>query len=364
MNIAFINSARTWGGTEKWVLMAAETLSQTVHVVLIYRTNTVGDRLSSQKYRLPLLSHLDPFSLVRIVRIIRKEKIDVIIPTKRKDYVLAGIAAKICGISSVIRLGIDRKLKIPIIHKLIYRDLTDGIIVNAERTRQTLLESRFMQGQKIQVIYNGLDTKKIDAEHSPLPPRPSGFVMTAMGILTFRKGFDFLIRGFARFLGQSPQIDATLVIIGSGPQHETFSALAEKLLIADRVIFTGFLENPLPRLKQSDVFAMTSTNEGISNALLEAMYLNNAPICTRAGGTEEIITDRENGLLIPYGDEQKLATAIEELAFNTTIRERLSANAHRSVVKQFSSERMQKELEAFLHRVIDTSPSDHSPSSS
>ncbi|ACF45415.1 glycosyl transferase group 1 [Prosthecochloris aestuarii DSM 271] len=364
MNIAFINSARTWGGTEKWTLMASEALSETCDVVLIYRKALVGDRFSVTRYPLPLISHLDLFSLARIVEIIKKEQIDIIIPTKRKDYVLAGMAAGICGISSVIRLGIDRKLKIPIIHKLIYRDLTDGIIVNAERTKQTLLESRFMQGQKIQVIYNGLDTKKIDAEHSHLPPRPSGLVVTAMGILTFRKGFDFLIRGFARFLVQSPQIDATLVIIGSGPQHETFRALAQELLIADRVIFTGFLENPLPWLKQSDIFAMTSTNEGISNALLEAMYLNNAPICTRAGGTEEIITDRENGLLIPYGDEQKLASAIEELAFSTTIRERLSANAHRSVVNQFSSERMKKELEAFLHRVIDASASDHSPSSS
>jgi len=344
--------------------MASEALSETCDVVLIYRKALVGDRFSVTRYPLPLISHLDLFSLARIVEIIKKEQIDIIIPTKRKDYVLAGMAAGICGISSVIRLGIDRKLKIPIIHKLIYRDLTDGIIVNAERTKQTLLESRFMQGQKIQVIYNGLDTKKIDAEHSHLPPRPSGFVVTAMGILTFRKGFDFLIRGFARFLVQSPQIDATLVIIGSGPQHETFRALAQELLIADRVIFTGFLENPLPWLKQSDIFAMTSTNEGISNALLEAMYLNNAPICTRAGGTEEIITDRENGLLIPYGDEQKLASAIEELAFSTTIRERLSANAHRSVVNQFSSERMKKELEAFLHRVIDASASDHSPSSS
>ena len=109
---------------------------------------------------------------------------------------------------------------------------------------------------------------------------------------------------------------------------------------------------------------MTSTNEGISNALLEAMYLNNAPICTRAGGTQEIITDRKNGLLIPYGNEQTLAAAIEELACDKTIREQLSANAHRSVIKQFSSERMKKELEAFLHRVIDASASDHSPSSS
>ena len=58
--------------------------------------------------------------------------------------------------------------------------------------------------------------------------------------------------------------------------------------------------------QNNNVFAMTTINEGILNALLDAIYLNNAPISTRAGGAAEVITDGENGFLVPYGDEEQL----------------------------------------------------------
>lgn len=354
MNIAFINSARTWGGTEKWTRMAAGSLSRHHHVHLVYRRDTVGKNFSVSKHRLPLVSHLDLYSLVRLVRLIQKEQIDILIPTKRKDYVLAGLASRICGITNILRLGIDRRLRIPFIHKLIYRDLADGIIVNAEKTRQTLLLSPFMRDQNIKVIYNGLDTAALDARttSTPLPGKPARFLVSAMGILTLRKGFDFLIRGFAGFLRKHPDADAALVIIGDGPEHETFFRLAEKLGISQHVIFTGFLENPFGWLKQSDVFAMTSQNEGIPNALLEAMYLENAPVCTRAGGTEEFIIDSENGFLVDFGDEQALAEALGMLYLKEGIRKSTAYAATKTVLRQFSLDHMVDLLDNFLNETM------------
>ncbi|NEX12379.1 MAG: glycosyltransferase [Prosthecochloris sp.] len=354
MNIAFINSARTWGGTEKWTLMASEALSREHHVHLVYRRDTVGRNFSVSKHRLPLVSHLELYSLVRLVRLIQKEQIDILIPTKRKDYVLAGLASRICGITNILRLGIDRRLRIPVIHKLIYRDLADGIIVNAEKTRQTLLLSPFMVPEHIRVIYNGLDTAALDARttSTSLPGKPARFLVSAMGILTLRKGFDFLIKGFAGFLRKHPDADAALVIIGDGPEHETFSKLAEKLGISRHVIFTGFLENPFGWLKQSDVFAMTSQNEGIPNALLEAMHLENAPVCTRAGGTEEFIDNAINGFLCDYGDEQTLTATLTRLYRNPDLVRTVSENARKKVMKTFCMEKMQNELARFCSEIL------------
>ncbi|NTU86850.1 MAG: glycosyltransferase, partial [Chlorobiaceae bacterium] len=90
MKILLMNSARSWGGTEKWTRMAAETLAEEHEVCLAYRREVIGSRFTVRKYRLPCVSHIDLYTLFRLVQIIRKERIEVIIPTKRKDYLLAG----------------------------------------------------------------------------------------------------------------------------------------------------------------------------------------------------------------------------------------------------------------------------------
>ncbi|UZJ41093.1 glycosyltransferase [Prosthecochloris sp. SCSIO W1101] len=350
MNILFINSARTWGGTEKWVRMAAESLSVSHKVSLVYRRAVVGDKIAVHKYRLPCISHIDFYSLAKLVGIIKKDKIDILIPTKRKDYVLAGLAARICGITNILRLGIVRKLKIPIVHKLIYSTMADGIIVNAEKIKQSLLRSRFMQQANIKVIYNGLDTDRIDQESLPATEKQYPFTITAIGTLTPRKGFDFLIRSFSLFSKSFPDAVAGLVIIGDGPHKEEFTALAEDLNVKDRVTFTGFLQNPYPYLAASDVFAMTSTNEGISNALLEAMYLETASISTCAGGSEEVIVDGKNGILIDYGDETMLAEALGKLYLDRTVLQSIAQNAKKSTTAKFSITKMRKELENYLSK--------------
>lgn len=350
MNILFINSARSWGGTEKWTRMAAESLADndSNKVCLVYRKNIVGNTFTITKYRLPCVSHIDMYSLVRIIQIIKKENIEILVPTKRKDYVLAGIASKLCGTGNVLRLGIARRLKIPVFHKLVYHTLADGIIVNAKKIKDELMLSRFMDNGKIRVIYNGLDTENIDRMSRPPAEKPYAFTITAAGALTSRKGFDFLIRGFSRFLVLLPGVDAGLVIMGDGAEKKTFRALAEALNIDDRVEFTGFLQNPFPHLASSDVFAMTSTNEGIPNALLEAMYLGNAPVSTRAGGSAEAICNGENGFLLDYGDEEKLAEVLIELYRNPDLRDKIAARAAERVIEQFSTHAMEKGITAFL----------------
>lgn len=328
--------------------MATETLASSHKVCVVYRRAVVGDNITVCKYRLPCLSHIDLYTLARLVEIIKRDKIDLLIPTKRKDYVLAGFAAKICGISNVLRLGIVRELRIPIVHRLIYGTLPDGIIVNTEKIKRSLLKSPFMQKANIKVIYNGLDTETIDRMSLPAIAKPFPFTIAAMGTLTHRKGFDFLIRSFSRFLSNVPNTDAGLFIIGEGPKKEELISLSRNLGIGSRIIFPGFLQNPYPYLAAGDVFAMTSINEGISNALLEAMYLGNAPISTKAGGSEEVISDGENGMLIDYGNEEKLEAIMKTLYHDRKTLEYLAQNAHKSVVRQFSITNMKQEIEHFL----------------
>ncbi len=347
MKLLFINSAREWGGTEKWTRMAATKLAEQHEVSLIYRKEVVGSNFAIPKFRLPCLSHIDLYTLVRMVSIIRENGVEIVIPTKRKDYLLGGLAAKLTGVPMVLRLGADRKLKWPW-QRFMYHTLSRGIIVNASKIKTTLLQTGYIPEEKIRVIYNGLDTSELDRRSAESPiAKPFPVTITGLGRLTWNKGYDFLIRSFARFVERTGNRDAGLVIIGDGAQKEEFAQLASELGLADRVLFPGFQQNPYPWLAASDIFAITSTNEGLPNALLEAMYLGAAPISTRAGGADEAIDDGENGLMLDYGDEETLASALQQLVDSPELRARYGAKARERIIERFSMERMGREIVEF-----------------
>jgi glycosyltransferase involved in cell wall biosynthesis len=352
VNILFMNSARGWGGTEKWTKMAAEAVAERHKTSLVYRREVVGERFSIPKFRLPCVSHLDLYTLLRLVIIIRREKISVMIPTKRKDYMVAGLAGKLTGTPVILRLGADRRLRWPW-QRFMYHTLSDGIIVNAGKIKETLLDTGYIPDEKIRVIYNGLNTGEIDRRTSTLHNKPFPFTVSALGRITKNKGFDFLIRAFSRFVELTGNSDAGLVIMGEGDDRKEFLDLAEKLGLGNRILFTGFLENPFPMLSASDVFAMTSTNEGLPNALLEAMYLGNAPISTRAGGSAEAIREGISGFLVDYGDEETLARRIAELYRNPEQRTLMARHAHDAVMQQFSMQRMRDEVIRFCEETIE-----------
>jgi len=352
MKILFINSAREWGGTEKWTRMAARKLAETHDVALIYRKEVVGSNFDLQKFRLPCLSHIDLYTLFRMVTIIRKSGTEVIIPTKRKDYLLGGLAGRITGVPMILRLGADRKLRWPW-QRFMYHTLSSGIIVNAGKIKKTLLEAGYIPEEKIRVIYNGLDTAEIDRLRSEYPVlKPFPVTITGLGRLTWNKGYDFLIRGFARYVETSGNHDAGMVIIGEGAQKEEFVKLTEELGLQKRVLFPGFQRNPYPWLAASDIFAVTSTNEGLPNALLEAMYLGNAPISTRAGGVDEVIEHNVNGYLLDYGDVKTLADTLRTLCESQDIRSAFALKARKRIIEQFSLARMSSEIADFCRDTL------------
>jgi len=349
MNILFLNSARRgWGGNEKWTRLAAEALAAKHNTFLAYRDPRIGGRFRVETIRLPFLAEIDPVTIIMLVSIVLNHHIDVLVPTKRKDYVIAGIASRLCGIANVLRLGINRPLRDTFWNKLIYGTLSDGIIVNSRKIRETLVATPWIKADNIRVIYNGLDCHELDTLSGEPFLKQAPFLVATAGLLTARKGFDLLVHAFALFLTQTPDAQAALVIAGDGPQRTGLQQLAETLCIQHKVHLTGFLHNPYPLYKASDLFVSASSSEGISNALIEAMYLNCVPVSTPSGGIEEIIRNGQNGFLTPHADEKKLAALIGELYHNPKRRQSIGEAARATALQVFSLDTMEKELLNFL----------------
>jgi GalNAc-alpha-(1->4)-GalNAc-alpha-(1->3)-diNAcBac-PP-undecaprenol alpha-1,4-N-acetyl-D-galactosaminyltransferase len=151
----------------------------------------------------------------------------------------------------------------------------------------------------------------------------------AMGRLHHQKGFDVLIRAFARSAGRH-LLD--LVIAGEGAEREPLCTLARELRIADRVRFVGHVEQPSSLLAGCEMFVLSSRYEGFPNVLLEAMSFDRPVISTLLpSGAHAIIADGVSGLLVPPDDVGSLADAIARLATDGALSARLSANARKAI---------------------------------
>jgi glycosyltransferase involved in cell wall biosynthesis len=105
-------------------------------------------------------------------------------------------------------------------------------------------------------------------------------------------------------------------------------------------------------LRQSEVCVVPSYWESFGNVLLEAMAVGTPVVSTGVGGIPEIITDRENGLLVPPRDPSALAEAIERLLDDSPLRERIRIKAQRRVAEHFDVRRMVAEYEAWYAALL------------
>jgi glycosyltransferase involved in cell wall biosynthesis len=124
--------------------------------------------------------------------------------------------------------------------------------------------------------------------------------VVAAGRLNPQKDYPTLLRAFAGVTRQSP---SQLLILGEGDERAALEVLALSLGIRNDVHFLGYIENPLPIMRHAQVFALTSTEEGFGNVLVEALAAGAAVVATDCPhGPREILRDEEFGRLVDVGD--------------------------------------------------------------
>lgn len=345
LNILFINTSRIWGGNEKWTHLAAHELAKKHNVSLAYRSRSLGKRFSVNRHRLPFLNRLDIYSMYMLIKLVKDQEIDVLVSTNRKYYLMGAMAAMLAGCRHFVRCGIVWKVPDNIYCRFLFQNI-DGVIVNARAVRDELSRSAPVQADRVHLIYNGLDIHKLDKIDSTPQDKPYPFTIIASGELIHRKRYDFLIRAFARFLKAKPVFNAGILLMGKGKQQNELKLLTKKLGLEKHVTFTGFLDNPYSLMRLGDIFVSVSQNEGISNSMLEAMYLGLPVITTPAGGAEEIISHGKNGFLIDHGDENALAEFFWQLCKDKKhLLNKVGQAGSRTVMSRFSLHSMALAME-------------------
>jgi L-malate glycosyltransferase len=193
--------------------------------------------------------------------------------------------------------------------KLIWKK-SDAVVSNSQGLKELALKSS--PNQKIKVIYNGTDILNFRPDEKA--KNSEKFIITLGGTrVTSRKGIKYLIEAVRKLSSRYPQICVT--IIGEGSEKESLESLAEKMEISDKINFLGRIEYKkiASYYQEASVFVLPSLNEGMSNAMLEALASGLPILATDTGGTKELVKDGENGFIIKTKDSDDIADKIEIL---------------------------------------------------
>lgn len=175
-------------------------------------------------------------------------------------------------------------------------------------------------------------------------------VVLHSGRLTARKGAPVLLDAFARAAGAGS--GPLLLFLGDGPERAAIEARARALGLGDRVRFEGFREDVWRYLAAADVLVLPSFVEGMPNALLEAMATGLPAVATRLGGALEAVIEGESGLLVPPGDADALARALEALLGDPGLRRRLGEAAAARIRERFTLDAIAPRYVELYRRMI------------
>lgn len=164
------------------------------------------------------------------------------------------------------------------------------------------------------VIGNPLDENLPSIEIEKVDRR---LEIVAVGRLDPQKNYALLLEAFSIFI-RKIRVAYQLTIYGKGNQLHDLRKQADSLGISDQVIFAGFENDVLEKIKDSAMYVLSSDYEGIPNSLLEAMAVGLPVIATDCpiGGAAALIQDGENGILVPVGDAKAIANAMFMIAQN------------------------------------------------
>lgn len=222
------------------------------------------------------------------------------------------------------------------------------LVAISSATRDALVEYEYLPRKRISVIYNGISPLTVCQEkrsllREQLGVAPGETVVGTVARMDPVKNQALMLKATRALLDQGFRVK--LILVGDGPERQSLERLVTELQLEAAVIFTGFQSQPADYLSLMDIFLLPSFTEGTSMTLLEAMSLGIPAVATRVGGTPEIVTEGETGLLIESNDLTGFTSAIQLLLENPDRRSAMAQQSKRSFEKRFSAQKMVEQYE-------------------
>ena len=205
----------------------------------------------------------------------------------------------------------------------------------------------------VHIIFNGTDLRRFSPaeDGTGVDPRFGPQMIFACRQLFPRKGIRFLIEAAAKLTGRFPELQ--LVLAGDGFERPELAQLAERLGIAQRVTFLGWVPNAAlpPYYRAAAVSVIPSLEEGFGIPAAEAMGCGVPVVATDAGGLPEVVEHGVTGLVVPRGDADALAGAIGSLLADPELRRRMGQAGRERALRHFDWDRTAEQLEELYWKI-------------
>ncbi len=305
-------------------------------------------------------------ALVNLIRMIRREKPDIVHTHTAKAGFVGRLAAKLTGVPIIIHtfhghvfhsyFGYLRTKFFLWLERLLAK-FTDVIITVGEQQRQEIIGYKIAAPEKVISVPLGLDLKPFvrssaDSEQlqRELDLEPGTMLVGIVARLVPIKNHLCFLKA-ARVIAEKMD-NVRFLIIGDGELREHLEQKTRELELESKVIFMGFQHNLTKIYSGLDVVTLSSFNEGLPVALIEAMAAGKPVVSTDVGGVRDLILDGDNGLLVPSNDPRALALAIMYLLAKPGRRTMMGEAGRRKAYPLFDKNRLLEDIDRLYRSLL------------
>jgi len=301
------------------------------------------DMGSRRKFHILIRGVLDVRGLLGIIRLLRANRMDIVVTNLFLPNTLVRTAAILAGVKYIFSYEHSIYPNKRVWQKVVDRILanfTKSIFVGATDVKEFTARQVGIPLNKFVLNYNAADIAEIQVTREKGAKLRSRFninedtiVIVAVGRLVTKKGHTYLVSAMKKIVFDGIK-NVCCLIFGQGPLEEELHTSIEQKQLESCIKLVGTAPmNDI--LSACDIFVLPSLSEGLSIALVQAMAAQKAIIATKISGSNEAIVDGHNGLLVPAEDSDTLAFALQKLIMDESLREGLAHGALESS-KKFS----------------------------
>lgn len=308
-----------------------------------------------------------PQTVWHLAQVLREWKPDILHTHHYEEAFIGFLAKKLC---SRIKLIVGRHysdffyclpqgVKTRALLKIegLSNNAAEKIIVPTRSVAELLIERQDISSNKVKVIPYGFVDEKFDqpsdADIKKLRSElnfEGRFVVGNFSKLITEKGLSYLIMAAARLRSKIPHL--LIVIAGEGRDQKIFERQVSKLGLEGTIKFLGFRQDAMTLMSAVNVVAQTSLQEAFGQVVVEAMWMKKPIVTTDVGVAADIIETEVNGILIPKSDENSIAKALEKLANDEFLCQKLADNGQKFVKNNLAIKKIIKTYEDTYKQVV------------
>lgn len=354
INILHIVLGLQVGGLEKFVIDLINGYASDVRsfVVCLEDEGALASSCNSYGiYSLHKQPGISPGVIKQIYTLARELKIDLIHTHNPSPHLHGAFAGLMAGIP-VVHTKHGRNQALGMRKIILYRLsalLTRKVVAVSQSAAEECIRLEGIPATKVMVIRNGIDL----SSYAPLARLAERVNMVTIGIvarLAPEKDHLTLLRA-CKILSDR-QTSFRLVIIGDGSLRGELEQATSDLNLNRNVEFIGVRHDIPDQLQNLDIFALSSTTEGISLTLLEAMATGLPIVATDVGGNPEVVVDGVTGFIVPSKNPELMAEKLAQLIHDHALRVRMGVEGRRRVEEHFDIRQTARQYEELYREIL------------